>query len=138
MTNPLTLSSLVKEVLGPEYWYGEGNVVMGDLMTLEKDLLHKYPELEELSLSGKDGRCVSIHSLIVRKEHRSEGIGTKVLTDIKKYATDHKLPIALTPEAEPGKKDALNRFYKSNGFTKAKDAKFTSMFGPVLMWYPQR
>jgi GNAT superfamily N-acetyltransferase len=131
------LSNIVKEVLGPDYWYDQGNAFMGNLMTFERSLKQKYPELEELHLSGKPDRPVSIHSIRVKSEHQGEGIGTKVLNDVKEYASKHKIPVILTPEADRGKKEKLAQFYKNNGFTKCKDSRYTSMFGPVLMWSPK-
>ena len=132
----MKLTEILREVVTPQYWYDNGNPFMGDLMVLERSLEQKYPELEELNLTGKKGVSITVHSIKVKPKYQGQGIGGKVLKDIKEFATKLKLPILLTPEADRGKKDALARFYKSHGFEKCKDARFTSMFGPVLMWKP--
>lgn len=132
----ILLSDIIKEVITPEYWREQGDHFMADLMVLERHLEKKYPQLEELNLTGKKDRSISINSIRVKKEHYGQGIGTSVINEIKEYAKKINLPIILTPEADRGKKAALKNFYKNNGFERCKDCRFTSMFGPVLIWRP--
>jgi GNAT superfamily N-acetyltransferase len=110
---------------------------MGEVKKLQDEIVGKYPELKELTLSGKKDQSISIHSIRVKPEHYGEGIGTKVLTDIKRFAKENNVPIILSPEADRGKKKALQNFYQKNGFQRCKDPQLTSVFGPTLIWYPQ-
>ena len=67
--------------------------------------IYEYPEYLEL------------HRIVVPKEKRSEGIGTKVMNDIITYAKKNKKDIFLTPSSDfGGSKGRLIQFYKSFGF----------------------
>ena len=134
--NNFLLSNIIKEVITPDYWRHEGNHFMADIMEFEHNIERKYPALEELSLGGTKDRSISINSIRIKKEHHGQGIGTKVINEIKEFAKKLNLPIILTPEADRGKKEALKNFYRNNGFERCKDSRFTSMFGPVLIWRP--
>jgi GNAT superfamily N-acetyltransferase len=133
----MKLKDILKEVITPQYWYDSGDKFMGDLVTFEHKLLQKYPELKDLNLTGKENVKIFLHSIRIKPEHYGKGIGTKVLTDIKEYAAKLGLPVVLSPEPDRGKKEALRRFYKNNGFYKCKDSRYTSMFAPVLIWRPK-
>ena len=109
---------------------------MGDICGLENRLKREFPELADISLGNRNG-TVFVSSIKVKSEEQGRGIGSKVLYRIKEFATKHKLPITLCPEPDRGKKEALTRFYKENGFKKCKDSRYTSMFGPTLIWEPK-
>ena len=67
--------------------------------------VYEYPEYLE------------IHRIVVPKEKRSEGIGTKVMNDIITYAKKNKKDVFLTPSSDfGGSKGRLIQFYKSFGF----------------------
>ena len=67
--------------------------------------IYEYPEYLELT------------RIVVPKEKRSEGIGTKVMNDIISYAKKTKKDIFLTPSSDfGGSKGRLIQFYKSFGF----------------------
>jgi GNAT superfamily N-acetyltransferase len=67
--------------------------------------VYEYPEYLE------------IHRIVVPKEKRSEGIGTKVMNDIITYAKKTKKDVFLTPSSDfGGSKGRLIQFYKSFGF----------------------
>lgn len=85
-----------------------------DLEALEADLLSRYP-LQKLALFGDD-QAIQIHSIEVPKDRRGEGIGAQVIGEIKRYAQGRGLPIVLSAQPSPGKKAALNRFYRAAGF----------------------
>jgi GNAT superfamily N-acetyltransferase len=125
----MKLSEILQEILSQNPFFQE-------IDSLEKSLIQKYPQLKELKLGGKSGVSLSIHSIRVKTEYHGQGIGTKVLNDVKEFATRKRLPILLTPESDRGKKEALLKFYKNNGFKKCTDPEFTSMFGTVFMWKP--
>jgi predicted GNAT family N-acyltransferase len=88
-----------------------------DLDSLKKTLLTQYPglQLSIHKLMGKDELYLS--KIIVPKDGRNEGIGTKVMIELCKYADQKKLVISLNPSEEfGGNGSKLKRFYKRFGF----------------------
>ena len=81
---------------------------------LDSELERKYGvELDVYEYSD----YLEIHRIIVPKEKRSEGIGTKVMKDIIAYAKKNKKDVFLTPSSDfGGSKGRLVQFYKSFGF----------------------
>jgi hypothetical protein len=95
------------------------------LKQLQADLLKKYPELERLDLypSGSD---IRLDAIIVKRQFRKSGIGSKVLNDIKSFANSNSKRIILIT----GVKDSawgttsssrLDKFYRRNGFVANKN-----------------
>jgi hypothetical protein len=62
------------------------------------------------------------------------------LTAIKEYAKSVGKPVVLKPTPESGKKAALERFYKRNGFIwntgNKKDFTLSDAFGRNMLWRP--
>ena len=106
---------------------------------LRAKLMAKYPGLY-LFVSENNYR-IEISSINVPEEQRNKGIGSAVLKAIQDYAHSVNKPIVLSPEPEPRKKVALNRFYKTNGFVhnkgKNRDYRLSSMGGPTMLWRPR-
>ena len=74
----------------------------------------------QLSLIGR-GDEVELVKIIVPKESRNDGVGTKVMKDIINWADDHKKIITLTPSSDfGGNKSKLIQFYKRFGFVENK------------------
>lgn len=81
---------------------------------------------------------INLSSIIVPQ--KNQGIGTKVVNMIKDYAKKVRKPIVLIPDAEKGKKQALDRFYKNLGFVANKgrkvDYSLSSPFAKTMYWKP--
>lgn len=135
MSNPL-LISLIREIITPDYYYNQGDKLMGDVVKLENELKQKFPDIQKVDLSARTGKSVHINSIRVKKSGQGKGIGSVIINSVKEFATKNKLPITLTPEPDKGKKEALVRFYKNNGFVKCRDPHLTNPFGPTLVWFP--
>jgi len=132
----LLLSSLIQEIITPDYYYSQGDKLMGDIVQLEHSLYHKFPDIQKVDLSARAEKSVHINSIRVKKSGQGKGIGSAIINSVKEFATKNKLPITLTPEPDKGKKEALARFYKNNGFVKCRDPQLTNPFGPTLVWFP--
>ena len=105
----------------------------------QKQLLEKYPDLEDLHVYQKDNH-IFIRMIRVSEGKRGEGTGTAVMQEIQRYAASLGLPIVLNPQPDRGKKAALERFYKSLGFKwnrgRYKDYTLSSPFGSTMVWRP--
>lgn len=76
----------------------------------------------ELFISySKPINTIILSQIVVPKEARNEGTGSKVMDEICKFADKHKLKIALTPSSDYGGfKAKLIQFYKRFDFKKYK------------------
>lgn len=85
-------------------------------------------------------KTIHVSRINVPKDQRGQGIGSKVLTALKDYARQVSKPLVLVPEAERGKKQALEDFYKSNDFVynkgRRKDWNITVPFAKSMYWKP--
>lgn len=91
-----------------------------EIDSLEKQLLSKYPDLDTLFLTFRNG-AISISSIIVNPQARKTGVGTRVMTDIVNYADQHQYRITLTPGQRDDRHGTtstarLKKFYKQFGF----------------------
>ncbi|MFW1952213.1 GNAT family N-acetyltransferase [Acinetobacter beijerinckii] len=74
----------------------------------------------ELSLTD-NGSVMSLHKIIVPDAQRNQGLGTKAMQDIVRYADAINRTIALTPSSDFGSnKSRLINFYKGQGFVENK------------------
>ena len=107
---------------------------------LVQNLRQKYPGLS-LWASEHDNR-INVGEIVVPPSLRSQGIGSAVLAEIKKYAQSVGKAVTLSPEPARGKKSALEKFYKKNGFTwntgNKKDFSLASFFGRNMVWRPEK
>lgn len=92
---------------------------------LEEKILMKYPEVETLRLHSSGKHDIKLDTLIVKKDHRKEGIGSKVLHDLKTYADKNSKRIILTAGVRDSavgttSQSRLDKFYKKNGFVANK------------------
>ena len=105
-----------------------------------QNLRMKFPGLI-LWASEHDNR-INIGEIKVPLEHRGQGIGSEILSTIKQYAQSVGKAVTLSPEPEKGKKAALERFYKKNGFIwnkgNKKDYSLASFFGSNMVWKPKK
>ena len=90
----------------------------GEIKRLETDLIHEYPQLENLSfylLPGND--ALYLNSIRVEDEEQGKGIGTQVLARIIQFAEQHKLKVIVNPVPDLEKyREKLERFYRKSGF----------------------
>ena len=110
------------------------------ILSLVRALREQYPGLK-LFVSEND-RHIGVEEINVPPEHRSQGIGTKVMQAIQQYAQTAGKPITLIPESEPGRKAKLLSFYKNLGFSPNKgrkqDQTLSPAFGTNWLWKPKQ
>ena len=95
-----------------------------EVSELASTLKLKYPELKNLNLYDR-GNDLRLDTIIVKKEHRNSGIGSKVISDIKDYADKNGKRVTLTagvkdPHVGTTSQSRLDKFYKSHGFVANK------------------
>ncbi len=97
------------------------------------DLLKsKYPDVN-FSIYEKNGE-INLSKIIVPKETRNSGIGTKAVNDLVDYADRTNQRITLTPTSDyGGSKSRLIDFYKKFGFVENK-GKFKDFSTRELMY----
>lgn len=71
---------------------------------------------------------IRVNQLFVPPELRGQGIGTRVMKGLGKYADKINNRITLTQDPDKGKKAKLAKFYKSHGFepNKGRNRDFTT------------
>lgn len=95
--------------------------------SFQYELENKY-DIDLFIYFSKTQKVLVISSIIVPKEKRNQGIGTKVMEEICDYADEHNLNILLTPSSDfGGSKRRLINFYKYFGFVKNKDYKYREL-----------
>lgn len=110
-------------------------ILSESIKDLQNHLKEKY-DLEDLWII-EGPKHIEISSIRVKPENQGKGIGSKVLDEIKKYASDVNKRIILFAEAGRGKKTALNRFYKQNEFKKPGRSKDYSIPQHTHIWNPK-
>lgn len=94
-----------------------------DIRNLENRLVSEYNV--KLSLQLTKSNVIIISKIVVNKDSRSEGIGSKVMKEICNYADKNELRIALTPSNDfGGNVNRLKQFYKKFGFVQYKGYEF--------------
>ncbi len=72
------------------------------------------------SISHNKG-TTTVHKIVVKKEDRNKGLGSKAMKAITDHADAHGHRVALTPSSDfGGSKGRLVKFYKSHGFVENK------------------
>lgn len=85
--------------------------------------LAKKLELEHKGLTlviGTDQNAIAINSIVVPKEERKSGLGTKVMEEVCAYADKLGATLSLTPSKDFGATsiDRLRKFYGKFGFVR--------------------
>ena len=110
-----------------------------DIQELINLFLNKYPEIT-LRINEYDNK-IKLEKIFIPKEMRNLGIGTEIITALKEYSQRVNKPIVLNPEAEQGKKGALQRFYEQNAFInnagKRKDFTLSDAFSRTMYYKPK-
>jgi hypothetical protein len=70
--------------------------------------------------SEKKSGDIRLNNIWIPPEKRNQGIGGKIMKGLTKYADKQKRRITLNQAPEKGKKEKLNKFYQSHGFTPNK------------------
>ena len=87
-----------------------------------KDISKKYEEhgVESDLYSGKNG--IELSRIVIPKEKRGEGIGSKFMSDLVAHADKHGKRVVLSPSKDFGASsvDRLKEFYKRHGFVENK------------------
>lgn len=97
----------------------KGNGVVDATTQLESALVKKYPGVDFSVYDN--GRNINVSKIVVPKEARSTGIGTKAMKDIISEADAKGRTITLTPSSDyGGSKGRLVDFYKKLGFVENK------------------
>lgn len=98
--------------------------IVSDLETLRKELINLYNISLDINLYVNN-TVIILSRIIVPKEKRNEGIGTKVMKSICTFADKNNLRIALTPSSDfGGNKSKLLKFYKGFSFINYKGYEF--------------
>lgn len=74
-----------------------------------------------LQRSGKNN--IRLAKIEVPKEKRGQGIGTRAIRGLTRYADKTGSTVSLSPEPERGYKTKLNKMYSSHGFKKIQETK---------------
>lgn len=86
-----------------------------------EDIKAEYKDkTDHLYLHERSDGTISVDNMVVKKEYRNKGIGTKILSDVIAYADEAGKTITLTPTSEFGTKSKLTRWYKAHGFVENK------------------
>lgn len=105
---------------------------------IEDILRNRYNEfLDGLDIyENKDSLILS--KIIIKKEVRGGGVGSKIMTDLINYADKNKQIVALTPSSDfGGSKNRLIQFYKSFGFKHNKGQYKHFGFSDSMIRYPR-
>jgi GNAT superfamily N-acetyltransferase len=90
----------------------------GHLQKLKEHLSEKYGISLQL---GSRGSQIELSKIVVPKESRNEGTGTKAMKTIIAFADMHGKTVTLTPSTDfGGTKGKLVKFYKRLGFVENK------------------
>ena len=99
-----------------------------DLTKRVQELMYDLEKNYEVDLwlhYSKISNVIIIGKIVVSKENRGKGIGTKVMEEITDFADNENLRIALTPTKDfGGILTKLNKFYSGFGFVKYKGYEF--------------
>jgi GNAT superfamily N-acetyltransferase len=110
-----------------------------ELQTLEDELKRKYPQLDILAIYARSEDHfphVYIASIEVDPQYRGQGIGAKVIDEIKDWAKAKGVPIMLSRDDKRGRKAPLDRFYGRLGFAKNKGPRREMRGTGTHIWRP--
>jgi len=109
------------------------------LDTLVQSFKDQYPGL--ILYVDQHPNKIYLAEIKVPPGMRDQGIGTKIMLALQKYAQSVNLPLVLSPSPEKGQKARLIRFYKGLGFKqnagRYKDYSLSSPFAATWIWRPQ-
>ena len=106
---------------------------------IEQELRNKYIDcLEALDIyENKDS--LKLTRIIIKKECRDVGIGSKLMTDLINYADSNYKIITLTPSSDfGGNKNRLIQFYKRFNFKHNKGIYKNFQYMDAMIRYPKK
>ena len=105
---------------------------------IENILREKYDEyLDGLDIY-ENRTSLILSRIVIKKEFRDSGMGTKIMEDLIKYADQNKQIVALTPASDfGGNKNRLIQFYKRFGFKPNKGVHKSYEFRDSMIRYPK-
>lgn len=105
---------------------------------IENILREKYGEyLDGLDIY-ENRTSLILSRIIIKKEFRDSGMGSKIMEDLIKYADQNKQIVALTPASDfGGNKNRLIQFYKRFGFKHNKGVYKSYEFRDAMIRYPK-
>ena len=102
---------------------------------LQDKLKEDYPGLR-LWLNGNETN-ISLDTIVVPKELRNTGVGTKVMRELIEYADKNQKTISLTPSSDLGSSKArLEVFYRRLGFTTNRGSRRDFTIMDTMIRYP--
>ena len=105
---------------------------------IENILREKYDEyLDGLDIY-ENRTSLILSRIVIKREFRDSGMGTKIMEDLIKYADQNKQIVALTPASDfGGNKNRLIQFYKRFGFKPNKGVHKSYEFRDSMIRYPK-
>lgn len=101
-------------------------------------LVNKYKDQASLFISHrKYPDSLHLHEIIVNKEFRNSGIGSKIMQDLTDIADKHDKRISLSPSNDfGGSVKRLKEFYKRFGFYENKGRNKNYQFTETMLRRP--
>jgi ribosomal protein S18 acetylase RimI-like enzyme len=102
------------------------------------ELHDKYKNVASLYVSNrKYPDSLHLHEIIVNKEHRNTGIGSKIMKDLTDIADKHNKRISLSPSNDfGGAVGRLKEFYKRFGFYENKGRRKNYQYTETMLRIP--
>ncbi len=95
-----------------------------------------YPGLK-LWISSNTDSNIALDTIVVPKELRNTGVGTKVMRELIEYADKNQKTISLTPSSDLGSSKArLEIFYRRLGFTSNRGSRRDFTIMDTMIRYP--
>lgn len=117
------LSGLVKNGIDPKIW-------IVDLSNLRENyVLQDLEDKFDIDLDLQDdGKSLTLSRIVIPKDKRGQGVGSKVMKLITQYADAQNKSIYLTPSKDFGATSTgrLEQFYKQFGFKKKDRSDFST------------
>lgn len=105
---------------------------------VEQILIDRYGDfIDDLDIYENTSSLI-LSKIVIKKDVRQEGIGSRILNDLINYADKNKQIITLTPSSDyGGNKNRLIQFYKRFGFKHNKGQYKNFEFSDAMIRYPK-
>ena len=105
------------------------------------ELNEKYrKDVIDLWFYFKPPDVLYLSDIFINKKSRGQGIGSRIINDLKTFADQRGLSIVLSPSPERGYKAKLDKFYRNLGFVhnkgRKKDYRISTPFAPTMYRRP--
>jgi hypothetical protein len=109
------------------------------LIDWAKDVKNRYPGI--ILYVWETDNQIELANIEVPIEQRHQGIGKRIIDELKSIARRINKPVTLIPQADRGYKKKLERFYRDLGFVnnkgRYKDYTISSPFSSTMYWKPK-